>query len=412
MKRNAVRMKITLWYALIILLLMVGPLTALVFTAEKVSWNRAEGNLKESLHDFMEEVDIHADGYETEEDTEYYDDGVSFSIYDEGGKLREGNVPVHFPEDTVLKSGEVQSVSSVDRKWITYDEAYRTEGQIIWFRAVASAGDLSMMGQVLLTLVLIVTPVLAVLAIVGGYVITGRTLKPVEEALERERVFTADVSHELRTPVSVITSESEFALMPETSKAEMQESLSVILKQVGRMSDLIEQLLVLSRGEAGEQKLQMKEVDMSVLAQLTAEEMGEKAEAEDIRIVTDISPGLKVRGSEEMLIRLFINLLENSIRYGKKGGTARVSLTGDGNFVKGCVEDDGCGIKKEDLPHIWERFYQADAVRTKDGRRGFGLGLPMVQWIVKVHRGRIQAESRLDEGTRFTFWLPVSESGR
>ena len=239
MKRNAVRMKITLWYALIILLLMVGPLTALVFTAEKVSWNRAEGNLKESLHDFMEEIDIHADGYETEEDTEYYDDGVSFSIYDEGGKLREGNVPVHFPEDTVLKSGEVQSVSSVDRKWITYDEAYRTEGQIIWFRAVGSAGDLSMMGQVLLTLVLDITPVLAVLAIVGGYVITGRTLKPVEEALERERVFTADVSHELRTPVSVITSESEFALMPETSKEEMQESLSVILKQVGRMSDLI-----------------------------------------------------------------------------------------------------------------------------------------------------------------------------
>lgn len=412
MKRMSVRMKITLWYALIILLLTAGPLSALAFTAEKVSWNKAEGKLKESLYDFMDEVDIRSDGYSTEEDTEYYDDGVSFSIYDSEGKLKEGNVPVHFPKDTVLKSGEVQTVSSGEKKWITYDEAYRTEEQIIWFRAVTSAGDLSMMGQVLLTLVLIITPVLAVLAIAGGYIITGRTLRPVEEALERERIFTANVSHELRTPVSVITSESEFAMMEEVSERERKESLSVILKQAGRMSALIEQLLVLSRGEAGERKLKMQETDLSVLAELTAEEMGEEAEAEGIRIVTDIRPGLKVRGSEDTLIRLFINLLENSIRYGKKGGTVRVYLKREGSYIKGCVEDDGCGIKKEDLPHIWERFYQADTVRTKDGKKGFGLGLPMVQWIVKVHHGRIQVESSTMEGTKFTFWLPAFEGSR
>ena len=178
------------------------------------------------------------------------------------------------------------------------------------------------------------------------------------------------------------------------------------------MSALIEQLLVLSRGEAGERKLKMQETDLSVLAELTAEEMGEEAEAEGIRIVTDIRPGLKVRGSEDTLIRLFINLLENSIRYGKKGGTVRVSLKREGSYIKGCVEDDGCGIKKEDLPHIWERFYQADTVRTKDGKKGFGLGLPMVQWIVKVHHGRIQVESSTMEGTKFTFWLPAFEGSR
>lgn len=410
-KKIPVKMKITLWYTVIILLITVGPLTVLAFTADKMTWNRAEGSLKESLEEFMEDVEFYADGYQIDEDAEFYDEGISFSMYDSDGKLIEGNVPAHFPKDTVLKSGKGQTVTSGDRKWLTYDQAYRSEsGRFIWFRAVTSAGSLSMMGQILLTLVLLITPVLAVLAVIGGYLVTGRMLKPIEEALERERTFTADVSHELRTPVTVITSESEFALMPEASPEEMKESLAVILKQSGRMSGLIEQLLVLSRGQAGVEQLKMQEVDISVVARLTAEEIREQAEAVDIHIAADICPELKVWGNEDALIRLFINLLENSVRYGKEGGSTKLTLIREGRYIKGSVEDDGIGIKEEELPHIWERFYQADSARTKGKGQGFGLGLPMVRWIVDAHGGEIRVQSKYGEGTKFTFRLPVYQS--
>lgn len=407
MKRLPAKMKITLWYAVIILLITVGPMAVLMFTAEKISWNRAEGNLKDSLNEFMEDVSITSEGYELDEDTEFYDDGISFSIYDSGGRLIEGNVPGYFPEDTVLKSGEVQTIQSRGRKWIVYDEACRNENNdILWFRAAASGGDLSMMGQVLFILMMLLIPVLAVLAVAGGYFITGRTLKPVEDALERERIFTSDVSHELRTPVTVITSESEFALMPEATREEMKESLTVILKQSHRMSELIEQLLILARGESGVQKPVMKLEDISTLAQMTAEQLEGKAEAANIRIITDICPGLYVNGNAESLIRLFINLIENSIRYGRDNGFVKISLVREGELIRGTIEDNGIGMKEEDLKHIWERFYRAETSRTKDGQQGFGLGLPMVQWIVKVHGGRITVKSRPERGTSFIFWLP------
>lgn len=408
MKKLSVKMKITLWYAGIILLITVGPMAVLMFTAEKISWNRAEGNLKKSLNEFMEDIRITSEGYELDADTEFYDDGISFSIYDSKGRLIDGSVPGHFPEDTVLKSGEGQTIQSKGRKWLVYDEACRVENnEILWFRAVTSGGDLSMMGQVLFILMMLLIPVLAVLAVIGGYTVTGRTLKPVEEALERERIFTSDVSHELRTPVTVITSESEFALMPEASQEEMKESLTVILKQSHRMSELIEQLLILARGESGVQRLVMKPEDISTLAQMTAEQLEEKAESGNIRIITDICPGLYVRGNAESLIRLFINLLENSIRYGRENGFVKISLVQEGGLIRGTIEDNGIGIKEEDLNHIWERFYQAEASRTKDGRQGFGLGLPMVQWIVKVHGGRITVKSRPGKGTSVIFWLPA-----
>ena len=104
---------------------------------------------------------------------------------------------------------------------------------------------------------------------------------------------------------------------------------------------------------------------------------------------------------------MMINLISNAIYYGKEGGHILIRLTRERDWIRGSVEDDGIGISKKDLPHVFERFYRADDART-DGEHS-GLGLSMVEWIVKAHGGEIGVESKLGKGTRFFFLLPLKK---
>ena len=130
--------------------------------------------------------------------------------------------------------------------------------------------------------------------------------------------------------------------------------------------------------------------------------MEEAASARKISIETSIQPNLEVQGDETMLMRLWINLLENGIKYGREGGWLRLTLTGDDETVVGTVEDNGIGIAPENLEKIWNRFWQADPARSTQGA---GLGLSMVKWIAEAHGGRVQVNSTPGKGTMFTFTL-------
>lgn len=409
MKKITVKMKITLWYSGIMILLTAGVLFVVVTFSEKLTFNRAEGNLKSELHNFMENIIINDRGLSVEDDEEFYEDGISFSIYNADGKLVKGIVPGRFPLDTVLKNGTGQTISYEREKWLTYDEAIHTHDQtIFWIRAVASAGDLSSMGQIIILIAIISIPILAVFSIIGGYYVTGKALMPVEEALIREQTFTSDASHELRTPVSVIMSESEYALLPDSTNADKEESLQIILTQAHHMSDLISQLLTLTRSGNETECIKLQPVNISLLVHTVAGMMEEYATQRSITMETDIQPDLIVHGDESSLTRMFINLLDNSIRYGRSGGYVRLTLSKNNSGIVGTVSDNGSGISKEHLPHIWERFYQADSSRTKTDYNGHGLGLPMVQWIIHAHQGSIRTESEENQGTTFFFSLPTA----
>ena len=113
-----------------------------------------------------------------------------------------------------------------------------------------------------------------------------------------------------------------------------------------------------------------------------------------------------MRADETMMMRLFINLISNSITYGKPGGHTRITLSADEKGIIGSVADDGIGIPAEHLDKIWQRFYQVDPSRTSGSGSGSGLGLPMVKWIVEAHGGQIGVSSRPGEGSVFTFRFP------
>lgn len=142
---------------------------------------------------------------------------------------------------------------------------------------------------------------------------------------------------------------------------------------------------------------------------MVAETEAEQAEAQKITVETDLEADVRVQGDETMLMRLFINLTENAIRYGRPGGQVRLTLRREKDQAVAAVTDDGIGIAPEHLDKIWQRFWQADPARS-DG--GAGLGLAMVRWIAEAHGGHVQVESTPGAGSTFTVSIPCEKKGK
>ena len=194
-----------------------------------------------------------------------------------------------------------------------------------------------------------------------------------QRAFEKEKRFTSDVSHELRTHLSVIISQSDYALEDEEYR---KKSLEVINREAKRMAGRVNRLLTLARSDAGRLRPEREKVDMSDMCETVAWQQEGIAAEKGIAIETQIEEGVFVYGDETMLIRVILNLMDNAIKYGKKNGHVKLKLRIDNGQVCCEVEDDGIGIGPEDMPRIWERFYRVEGSRSEEGS---GLGLAMVE---------------------------------
>lgn len=231
-------------------------------------------------------------------------------------------------------------------------------------------------------------------------------LGEMEEAFEREKRFTSDVAHELRTPVAVILAQCGECLRDETLPERQRQELEVIERKAREISDTIGSLLFLTRADQGRQALQREMVNIGELTRLAAaqEEFLAEEREQDVEIVCEMPEELWVFVDETLYIRMISNLISNAVFYGRRKGHVWIYLREENGRVVGSVRDDGIGISREDLPHIWERFYRADSARSEGNHSG--LGLPLVQWIVEAHGGRIRVRSELGKGSEFTFILP------
>ena len=204
----------------------------------------------------------------------------------------------------------------------------------------------------------------------------------------------------------MIIAQCEYALEEDTLSEEQKHEIQIVLRQAKKMSDLISQLLMIARCERGKENFQFEPVDMSMLAEMTLEELSQRAGEKGIHLLSEIEPGLTARGDQMLLTRMLINLVENSIDYGKRNGIVKVSLFKKDGKIRGIVKDDGQGIGAEHLDKIWNRFYRADRSRNSQNQvRGTGLGLSMVRWIVRIHEGQIWVKSKEGEGSEFIFEL-------
>ena len=239
----------------------------------------------------------------------------------------------------------------------------------------------------------------------------GRTfnwmLGQIEELLEREKRFTSDVSHELRTPTAVIMAESEFGKDYTDNLEEAREEFQHIFQQSRRMSQLINQLLELSR--LGNRKnLELVPVDLSRLVRETLENYQKLPQAGKFQWEARIAPDLQVLGDEPLLNRILSNYLDNALKFTRT--RIQVGLEEAEGGVRLSITDDGNGLPREELDKIWNRLYQADPSRNKKQNTGLGLGLSFVAAAAKLMKGKAGAESQVGKGSTFWLFIPFSSS--
>lgn len=227
-----------------------------------------------------------------------------------------------------------------------------------------------------------------------------------EKAFQRQKQFTSDASHELRAPLAVIEAESSLALQKERPPSDYRQSLETISQESKQMSSLIEQLLTLARADAGKEQWNFADVNLGrVITNLSADvevlcqEKGLNCQLGQIQ-------DLVITGDEARLRELFMNLLDNAIRYTPAPGTVSVSLRREGEMAIVAIKDTGVGIAAEDMPFIFERFYRVDKARSR-AQGGTGLGLAICRYIAEAHGGKIEVQSQLGAGSTFSVWLPL-----
>ena len=230
-------------------------------------------------------------------------------------------------------------------------------------------------------------------------------LSRLDTSFETMRRFIADASHELRTPIAVIRGEADVALGRDRTPAEYRESLAIVHDEAKRLTRLVDDLLNLTRADAGHVRLQVREFYLNDLVVECCRSMQVLAGAKRISLECRGGEDTAYRGDEELLRRMVLNLLDNAIRYTPPGGRVAAALERDGTAVRILVSDTGIGIAPDAAPHVFDRFYRGDCARSRqDG--GFGLGLSIVKWVAESHRGRVELDSSPGVGSTFSVLLP------
>lgn len=234
----------------------------------------------------------------------------------------------------------------------------------------------------------------------------NRMIERLETAFNRQKQFSADASHELRTPLSVIEAESTLALSKERTSEDYRKSLEIIGQEVDYMSTVLGNLLLMARNDAGKDPLQGEEVDLSDLVTDVSSNFESLAKENGLRFELRAEPNLKVEGDAVRLRQVFLNVLQNAVRYTRKGGAISVNASSKRGAAIVNITDTGIGISEDQLPLIFERFYRVDKARSRaDG--GAGLGLAIARQIVEMHKGTIDVQSRLGKGSTFRISLPL-----
>ena len=452
MKRFSLKLKLTAMYSFFMVLVTCICLAILFSLSGKEILTSAQMHLRERVQESADEIELEDGEFEIDSDFYSLDNNVYLALYDTGGDFLYGKVPPGLEQAPQFEDGKIQTVKSGTEQWYVYDVQYEMEnGQEFYIRGVVSVTETQKEFLIAVRFAVILLPLTVILTVLIGYRLIRRTLLPVrqmtetvqeiqkdgdlsrrigvsqdtgkdefyqlagtfdgmleslEQAFLRERQFTSDVSHELRTPVSVILAQCEASLNRTDLSEEQRKEILLIRKKAGEMSQMISQLLLLSRADQGRQQLNKEEINISELTEIIVEEQKMLAQRRKIEVHTEIEPNITGYLDESFYIRMLDNLISNAVSYGKEGGNIKVTLHQIPSGVRGTVEDDGIGISRDDQVHIWERFYRVDASRTgkEDGSHS-GLGLSMAKWIAQAHGGNVRVESELGKGSCFTFEL-------
>jgi signal transduction histidine kinase len=239
-----------------------------------------------------------------------------------------------------------------------------------------------------------------------GWVLGGKAMQPIRQSYDQLQQFTADASHELRAPLAGILSQAQVGLMEPIDPQDQHSRLVTIVQVAESMSLLVSQLLFLARYPGKLSPEMLKPVDLEqVLQPLLIEYTQQIQQKQQTLQVHPPSVPLRLLAEPDLLRQAIANLLSNAHRYTPEQGKIELILSQTSRWGIIQVKDNGMGIAPQDLPRIFDRFYRADQVRSRD--TGFGLGLAIVRQIVEAQGGEIAVESRVGQGSTFTLKLPL-----
>ena len=288
---------------------------------------------------------------------------------------------------------------------------YRLDGQTYFLQALQDRTIEVETLQSLLTVLLLGGGLVVVVSVVFGYVYSRRALVPIRQSLEaqrdalrRQREFAADASHELRTPLTVIRSSLEHLNRhPERSVGQQREALEDIDAEVEHLSTLVDDLLLLARSDSGAVALERMPLDLGDVAFEAAGALGRTAADRGVHVEVDPEPTM-LDGDAARLRQLVSILVDNAIRHSPRDGRVNVTVRSADGIASVEVDDQGPGVRDEDMPHVFDRFWRAPGAPSG----GTGLGLAIAKWIVDRHGGRIGVANRPVGGAAFRVELPVA----
>lgn len=324
--------------------------------------------------------------------------------------------------DSLLQFSEVEGLATVTvngqpcRVYTLPIEAARNpaQGPFKELRTVQLVYNLEpeeeMLGS-LLQVIGIGSAISILIAVIIGLFLAKRALIPIQSAWEKQQQFVADASHELRTPLSVIQIHLERLFRnPDHTIEQESENIVVGIQETRRLNKLVSDLLTLARSDSDEVQLIKKKLFVDELITSSVQSFRQLAMLKQIQIETKLEPAVEIVADEERVRQLLVILLDNALKYSLDHGLITVECRRDGNWVTVAVSDQGIGITKQDIPFVFDRFFQGDKMRSRTVE-GTGLGLSIAKWIVESHGGKIRVESEEGAGATFFVTLPVKGKG-
>ncbi|MGH1600342.1 sensor histidine kinase [Campylobacter majalis] len=427
LKNIEISHKITLWYSVFMLILVIITIGLSLFIANKV----AKYETHKKLINKVEQISHDINKYEE------YDDGVFLIILQRQKGVIKGQYPKNFDPKQRFSGSKIGFYENNKTKFYYYDRPIKKQKDTIIRAIILADNTQSILGSLFFAIALI-APILFVIAIFVGYKLAKNALAPINQIsktaqtisqsadfskrvktsnnndelaklssvinemlqtlqikFQNEKQLTSDISHELKTPISVILSQAQYAIQHADTLDEAKQCLQVIQKQSKKMAELTNQILQISKIE-NLTNIKMKRVCLSEILQSILNDFDKISNK---KLITKIDPNIHINADITLLERAINNILDNALKFSRS--KIEVNLKIDNNVAKLSIKDDGEGIEKDEFDKIFNKFYQIETSRNKLQNSGNGLGLFMSAQIIRLHNAKITINSELKRYSEF-----------
>ncbi|HNW87179.1 MAG TPA: ATP-binding protein [Candidatus Limiplasma sp.] len=446
LKKMRLRDKMTLWYTALTFLMVVTFACMLTLITGRALRDILEQEARLSMTQIIAQIESERGMLTFENEVPLSSTSMYYITEANGSELASYGKDITLFDQYPAQENAIRTVQGADGQWLLLDSSLVQVDHFTFRVRVAVSCEHNNRVLFILTVIFVIgIPLITLVALAGGFVIAKRSLRPIRQiirsariiaggdlseripnppapdelgeltdtlnqmlanvdtAFQREKRFSSDASHELRMPVTVIRAYAESMLAKTGAEADRHTAMQSILDECGHMQKIINQLLMITRGQEGRYAVSMEPVPLEPICTGVAETLADSLVQRGQTLTVSVPQELTFTADQSLLTEMLLNLVENAIKYGKPNGHIEIRAAQKEGRTILTIQDDGIGIPREALPHIFERFYRVDVARD---RSGSGLGLSIVQWIVQAHQATVQVESELGKGTAITVEFP------